>query len=40
MAARSETPETQTSGGFRKDGYNAAIDTPVSVEPLPKSRLG
>jgi hypothetical protein len=40
MAARSETPEAQTPDGFKKDGYNAGVTTPVSVEPIPKSRMG
>ncbi|WP_443750222.1 hypothetical protein [Asticcacaulis solisilvae] len=35
-----ETKERQTPDGLKKDGYNAGIEIPVSVEPLPKSRMG
>lgn len=35
-----ETRERRTPDGFKKDGYNAAIDVPVSIEPVPKSRHG
>ncbi len=32
--------ERLTPDGLKRDGYNAGIDIPVSVEPLAKSRMG
>lgn len=40
MPGDDTSKERQTPDGLKKDGYNAGIDIPVSVEPVAKSRLG
>ncbi len=35
-----DTGERLTEEGLKKDRYNAAIDAPVSIEPVEKSRKG
>ncbi len=34
------TSETVHTGVFQKSGYNAAIDMPVDIEPVPKDAAG
>jgi hypothetical protein len=35
-----ESQETTRDGVFRKDGYNANIDMPIDIEPVPKDAPG
>lgn len=37
---KADTGERLTPEGLKKDHYNAGLDKPVSVEPVPKSRHG
>ena len=37
---RTDSGERVTDTGLKKDGYNAGIDGPVSIEPVEKSRKG
>jgi hypothetical protein len=37
---KTDRGERFTDEGLKKDHYNAGIDMPVSIEPVPKSRPG